>query len=596
MRIHVINWLRACCLLALLVLPARAGDGDGDAVALRWSKQPDITWTYESTFVTQNGEVKSEQKQSFAITSDSLAEDPATSPPVSLQGPELGRFTALVLTQDSYVVDKPWTVDIPLQSGDIMHVTCVYKGEREENKRTLARVDYSIQREIAKEQKAPGGIETIDLSAFGMKTLEWSMQGWFDFDRKDRCMFSIECELHQVTEFAIDQDGTTEKYETHTRTLATLVKKIDLRGPELIKMIDDAIEECVESLKDIQHKDGYIGEESHKKGYGLGACSLSVLSLLKAGVPKDHPVIVKALNWINKNDEFTHTYSVGLYCMLLEAYYTPDEELRAAAPEHEVNTLDLEPRKLSATHMGMMRKAVKWLIENQSVEGAWSYGANMHSGYDNSNSQYGVLGLYAAARCGIYAPPAEYRKIIKHWFDDQEEKGPEFVRQRKPRGAVAEGDAGSATASQLRGWPYIKEARSQAMSSTQSMTCAGVSSVAIAFACLQKTEKSGARKLRAQAFRSLDDGLAWLESQYGAGAFWGTPYNVYGLERACVLTGTQTFKGHDWYREGALNLCSRPEKTNDSLASRWGNAPDTAFILLFLKRATAPLPAISGED
>ncbi|MEK7866571.1 MAG: hypothetical protein AAB434_07785, partial [Planctomycetota bacterium] len=85
------------------------------------------------------------------------------------------------------------------------------------------------------------------------------------------------------------------------------------------------------------------------------------------------------------------------------------------------------------------------------------------------------------------------------------------------------------------------------------------------------------------------DGLAWMdrhftvkESVYGAGWYY---YYMYGVERAMVLAQKRWVGDHDWYREGALTLIA--VQTADGAWASSGT--ETAFAVLFLKRATTPI-------
>ena len=65
-------------------------------------------------------------------------------------------------------------------------------------------------------------------------------------------------------------------------------------------------------------------------------------------------------------------------------------------------------------------------------------------------------------------------------------------------------------------------------------------------------------------------------------------YYLYGLERIGMLYGTDRIGSHDWYDEGAAWLIKH-QADNGS----WRNVPDTCFAILFLRRATAPLPGVA---
>ena len=119
------------------------------------------------------------------------------------------------------------------------------------------------------------------------------------------------------------------------------------------------------------------------------------------------------------------------------------------------------------------------------------------------------------------------------------------------------------------------------------MTCAGASILKIAQVC------AGA-KLPRSVSKAIDNGveaaLGWLKTNYNVTANprkgdW-VKYYLYGLERACALTATDTLAGHSGYVEGSKYLVEKQGQRGD-----WWDAysePDTCFALLFLRRATTP--------
>ncbi|HKS15795.1 MAG TPA: hypothetical protein VJU16_00625, partial [Planctomycetota bacterium] len=89
-------------------------------------------------------------------------------------------------------------------------------------------------------------------------------------------------------------------------------------------------------------------------------------------------------------------------------------------------------------------------------------------------------------------------------------------------------------------------------------------------------------------------GLAWLQANYSvrgcppSAGFWSVfhLYYLYSLERVGVLYGIRDIGGHDWYLEGAV-LLIRDQRPDGGWFS-YDEIPvvDTAFALLFLKKAT----------
>ncbi len=88
----------------------------------------------------------------------------------------------------------------------------------------------------------------------------------------------------------------------------------------------------------------------------------------------------------------------------------------------------------------------------------------------------------------------------------------------------------------------------------------------------------------------LESGLRWLEARYSVTENPGRNhqhhhYYLWGLERACGLTGTEKLGRADWYLEGATFLLA-----TQGADGAWKKNPlDTCYSILFLRRATRPL-------
>ena len=134
-------------------------------------------------------------------------------------------------------------------------------------------------------------------------------------------------------------------------------------------------------------------------------------------------------------------------------------------------------------------------------------------------------------------------------------------------------------------------------SSTGSMTCVGVASLAIAVSELRgRALNAGLRKKAETAMR---DGLAWIDLNWAVdcnpnhpGKLWHY-YYLYGVERAAVMTNRRNIGKRDWYREGAVFLLSRQSGDGhwDDIRCS-GPLNNSAFALLFLTKATVPLGAV----
>jgi hypothetical protein len=248
---------------------------------------------------------------------------------------------------------------------------------------------------------------------------------------------------------------------------------------------------------------------------------------------------------------------------------------------------------MALTDMGAMRNrariydCAKWLVENQGwadeSRRTWGYGdavpgfdakppaaagrgpssprpkdvvreglvVSPNPGWDNSNAQFGVLGLHSASRARVGIPTESWKRIESHFREMQNGDG---------------------------GWGYGGSGGSNG-----SMTCAGVASLVIARHHLGNAEPA--------VDPALVDGLEWLEwnftvEQNPPHADSYHHYYLYGLERVGVLTGTEFLGKNEWYPVGARYLL----KTQNGGGS-WGADPflDTCYSILFLRRATLPL-------
>ena len=168
---------------------------------------------------------------------------------------------------------------------------------------------------------------------------------------------------------------------------------------------------------------------------------------------------------------------------------------------------------------------------------------------DNSNSQYAALGLRACAEADVQVDSRCLADGLRWWEGDQNLDGSWGYSR-------GEDDAGRAT-----------------------MTAGGVGSLVIFRWLLHKpwAEDAHVRK-----------GMQWLDAGVpGKLPKWHI-YYLYGVERAGMLYGTDLIGTRDWYDEGAAWLIAH-QMENGS----WKNESDTCFAILFLKRATAPLPGVA---
>jgi len=344
------------------------------------------------------------------------------------------------------------------------------------------------------------------------------------------------------------------------------------------KKIDEAINKGVDFLLDSNQVKVWM------KGREI---ELVVLTLLHAGVdPKKNTEMAKAIQEIATKTPLQQTYNVALTAMALELADRSKYQSRIAecaqalvnyqcqngqwsypskydskqgqpvitgAPAEAKETIS-EPGTTKAV------KALKKIIVKRTNPKRGEKG-------DNSNTQFALLGLRAAARCGVEIPKETWEDAAKWLEKDQ----------------TAEGDWGYGQTVVQKGYG--------------SMTCAGICGLAIAkFYLGQDIHKDA----------TIEKGLKWLGekltfTENPGGGFPGTLYYyIYGIERVGAILGIEQIGNHEWYPEGVEYLL-KDQQTDGSwgttkkftLVSAIGN---TCFAILFLKRATQRLqPKITGE-
>jgi len=169
---------------------------------------------------------------------------------------------------------------------------------------------------------------------------------------------------------------------------------------------------------------------------------------------------------------------------------------------------------------------------------------------DNSNAQYAALGLRSCAEAGLVLDPRCLQDALHWWEGDQDRDG---------------------------GWGY---SRGEDDGSRATMTAGGVGSLVIYKWLTHKpwADDPHVRK-----------GMEWIDANWkGRLPKWHV-YFLYGLERVGMLHGTDRIGSKEWYDEGAGWLLEH-QAANGS----WSRSvPDTCFAILFLRRATAPLPGVA---
>ncbi len=363
--------------------------------------------------------------------------------------------------------------------------------------------------------------------------------------------------------------------------------------------------------------------EGSLRAVRLGECALVLYALRACGVPAAERHVKKGFQWAR--EEYVElrdmgrleNYAVSLLLLALEAHGNPPEDPDPVDGRYGRSARRNAP--IPAEDLAWMKELTAWLVRAQNSDGGFSYlSPGIPQFYDHSNSQFSLLALKAARRCGIPVPRELWVRSLEMFLRNQEATGPDVLRREPmdPGGQEYGMRTGAGRRDRARGWGYDSRAPA-----TGSMTGAGVSSLVICRSELLGTPGYDAA-LDGRAEQGIRDGLAWLGLHFSVEENPGPAdapmmakswqyYWLYGLERAGVLAAVEQVGDHAWYPVGADYLVREQEKGGwweqkgrfrlaglppdlqrqvDGLADhRTGDIDDTCFALLFLKRATHPV-------
>lgn len=312
--------------------------------------------------------------------------------------------------------------------------------------------------------------------------------------------------------------------------------------------IADAIARGVAYLKEQQQVRGHWS--FHFNGdHTLGITALAGLALLENGVEPADPVIRKALPVVRElASESNQTYDIALAILFLARVQAGSEG------EQDELIRELGARLARGDRNGMWTYHVP--VDQPASRRRGRSESNLLAGGpgDNSNTQFALLGLWAASRHGFDSNDS-LAAIDDHFRRSQEERG---------------------------GWGYTPN-----HAPSEAMTCAGLMGLAIAAARPERAERLSARARGAAlaadpAFTKALESVARKARDIGGAS---DVYYIWSLERVCVALGLRQLDGLDWYAKGAEELLGRQRGDGSWPDSRWGALPDTCLALLFLRKA-----------
>jgi hypothetical protein len=328
--------------------------------------------------------------------------------------------------------------------------------------------------------------------------------------------------------------------------------------------IDAAIDNGVEALLRAQLRDGTWGRYGQFEG---GKTALCTYALLKCGVGIDHPAVRRAMLFL-EGVRPRQTYTIA--CMML-AYSAAGSKAHLARVKR------------------MARQLVEWQLEGDygyPFQGMGADGETM-SRPDLSNTQYAALGLWVAQKHKIKIPTLVWLDLIAATLAYRSKAEP--IKTKASAENKSKTVAGGVVEVQGFGYRPRKDP-------SGSMTTAGVSILQI---CKLGLGARMPRKIRSQVDGAIEKGLAWLSHHFsvrqnpGRRGAWHY-YYLYGLERVGSLTRVERMGRHRWYVKGARLLTNQQNRDGMWKGRDRNREVQTAFALLFLRRATQYGAAVTG--
>jgi hypothetical protein len=399
------------------------------------------------------------------------------------------------------------------------------------------------------------------------------------------------------------------------------------------KTVSAAIQKGGEFLRK-QYSQGVPAQQGGGE-YGLGMTALSGLAMLEAGVKADDPAVKGVAEAVRKDSlTQTNTYHIALCVIFLDrlgdrgdipllqmlgvrlyagmngsggwTYKCWDnvqgaETLLKSLQNNELTTRPkTEPKggkddgflkPDAAPKSGLLHPEVAKVLAavHQSIKST-GRGQGGAYGDDNSNTQFGIVGLWVAARHGVPAKDA-FALIEARFVQSQGRDG---------------------------GWAYSSGVGG---SSSPAMTCAGLLGLAVGRASREsvqkkeppkkdlpeddpffnpkkgdgekadplakpKAETAAVGKSADAALRALAGFVAGqqgprngLQNFVGAG---NGLYTLWSLERVCVGYGLDTLGGVDWYDWGANTILAMQQSDGSFSDGSYPAEVNTSFALLFL--------------
>src|SRR6185503_4134895 len=307
--------------------------------------------------------------------------------------------------------------------------------------------------------------------------------------------------------------------------LAIFASSLRAATPE---QVEKAIRAGVDHLYQVQAGDNWDNGWNQDNSNTGGRTALVVYSLLAAGESPQNPKLKSGIDFLLKQKPLG-IYTLGIRCNVW--FLLPQTP---------------EVKEIFRSEATQLEKAMK--IKG-NARGLYNYTKDDGLRYDHSVSQYGVLGLWAAAQANMEINTNAWKNADEAWRRTQHKDG---------------------------GWTYSDGEKEEVRAS---MTAAGVASL---FITQEYTNgMAGINCTGNIKDENIERGLKWMSDNFKKV---DNHYTWYGVERIGVASGLKYFGTVNWYQEGADRMVKSQNKEG-----AWGEVPDCAFAILFLVRGRAPV-------
>lgn len=256
----------------------------------------------------------------------------------------------------------------------------------------------------------------------------------------------------------------------------------------------------------------------------IGHHALACWALLAAGESPSSVRLFRRLSWVLSKD-VNHIYA---------------RAMRANMLSH------MNPHIWGA----WSRRDLLWFTNDMKKDGAF--------GPSNITSFYGILGLWATAKSGEFAPLPLWAKTHEYWRKAQRSDG---------------------------SWGIAPDAGE----SNPVMTAAGVAALYVTQRYAREVDPRV--KFSSEDNKALQAGLNWLDKNFNL----KDPriqddwfYYAWIIQQVGQASGYRTFNGVDWYAAITRELLNR-QRSDGTWTSPQGTLPSTSFAMLYLSQGNAPI-------